>query len=160
MGTFAWMFKEKGSSIPDNKKDEFVKKIEKIFQSGGMMNIEWIQLYGKKIPMLRLIEMSDKGMYFFYNYFADEIWEDAGFDMKDCRVWSNKIGWSYFHKTVVAAYVLEELYMDGISATMVDCDPVTSGEYVGWINYLFQEMNFIKNYDSRCVTVVGKSDNG
>ena len=148
MGTFAWIFKEKESKIPKNKNDEFAERVEKIFQNGGMMNIEWIQLYGKKIPMLRKVEMQENGMDFCYNYFADEIWENAGFNKEECCVWSGKIGWCFFHKAVVAAYVLEEQYIEDVCVAMVDADPVTSWGYIGWINYLFGERYLVKNYDS------------
>lgn len=147
VGTFAGIFKETESGIPEHKKEEFAKKIEKIFRAGGMMDIEWIQLYGKEIPMLRKVRMQENGMDFYYNYFEDDFWESAGFNRDGCYVWSNKIGWEHFHQTVVAAYVLEELYTDGISIAMVNGDPVTSWGYVGWINYLFDEKNHVKNFD-------------
>lgn len=147
MGTFAGIFKETGSFIPENKRKEFAEKIEKIYQAGGMMELEWIQLYGKKIPMLCKVRMQEDGMDFYYNYFEDDIWENAGFNRKNCHVWSNKIGWRHFHQAVVAAYVLEELYTEGTSIAMVDNDPVTSWRYVGWINYLFDEKNHVKNFD-------------
>ncbi len=44
-----------------------------------------------------------------------------------------------FYTIVVAAYVLEELYVDGTEIAMVDADLVTSDVYTGWINYLFYE---------------------
>lgn len=147
MGTFAGILREKESIISENRREEFAEKIEKIFRAGGMMNIEWVQLYGKKIPMLRKVRMQEDGMNFCYNYFEDAFWENAGFDRKKCCVWSNKIGWRHFHQTIVAAYVLEELYTEGISIAMVDNYPVTSWGYVGWINYLFDEKNHVKNFD-------------
>lgn len=147
MGTFAEIFKEEGSMIPENKKNEFVEKIEKIFQSGGMMEIECIQLYGKKVYMLRKVRMKEDGMEFHYNYFEDDLWENAGFNKKKCHVWSNKIGWSHFYTAVVAAYVLEEQYTDGIAVALVNNVPVTSYGYVGWMNYLFNEHKHVKNFD-------------
>lgn len=41
-------------------------------------------------------------------------------------------------KNVVAAYVLESLYIDGLAVAMVNGDIATSQAYIGWINYLFQ----------------------
>ena len=146
MGTFAEIFKETESIIPENKKNEFLEKIEKIFQSGGMMEIECIQLYGKKIYMLRKVRMKEDGMEFHYNYFEDDFWENAGFNKKKCHVWSNKIGWSHFYTAVVAAYVLEEQYTDGIAVALVNNVPVTSYGYVGWMNYLFNEHKHVKNF--------------
>lgn len=147
MGTFARSFKTNESKVPEQKKEEFMNRIEKLYQAGGMMKIEEVQLYGKCIQLIRKVKMEQAGMNFCYNYFEDDSWENAGFNREKCYVWSNKIGWRHFHKTVTAAYVLEELYTEGISATLVNGKLVTSWGYVGWINYLFGETFHIKNFD-------------
>ena len=72
MGTFARLFNTSGGIIPKHKRNEFAEKIEKIFQVGGMMEIERVQLYGKKISMLRKARMHENGMDFYYNYFEDD----------------------------------------------------------------------------------------
>lgn len=147
MGTYAGIFKESGSIIPESIRKEFTERIEALYQAGGMMEVEWVQLHGKKVAMIRKAEMNKDGMDFYYNYFEDDCWENAGFNNENCCVWSNKIGWRHFHMVVVAAYVLEELYTEGVSAAMVDGVPVTSWGYVGWINYLFHEKFHVKNFD-------------
>lgn len=147
MGIFADLYAEKGAAVPSNKKEEFAKRIEKLYQVGGMMNVEFVQLCGKSVETIRKAKMSESGMDFTYNYFEDDRWENAGFNNKNGYVWSNKIGWRQFHMVVVAAYVLEEMYTDGTAVATVDGKPVTSWGYVGWINYLFKEHNHVKNYD-------------
>lgn len=147
MGTFAEVFADKGAIVPESKREEFSDRIEKLYQNGGMMEVKYIKLYEKEIPTIHKARMGKKGMNFYYNYFEDDCWENAGFDKEDGDVWSNKIGWSHFHRAVVAAYVLQELYVEGVSATMVDGVPVTSWGYVGWINYLFDEKFHVKNFD-------------
>lgn len=147
MGTFATIFIDKDGFIPESKKEEFSKRIEILYQLGGMMHLERIELYGKEILMFRKVRMNERGMNFSYNYFEDDYWENAGFSKKDCHVWSNKIGWNHFHEVVIAAYVLEELYTNGITITLVNGRLVTSWRYVGWINYLFDEKFHIKNFD-------------
>ena len=144
MGTFARQFEGRGAKIPECKVKEFTERVEKLFQAGGMMEVEYVQLRGKRIAMLRKAQMRQGKMNFYYNYFEDDCWENAGFG---AGVWSGKIGWSSFHRAVVAAYVLEELYLDNVSVALVDGEPVTSWGYVAWINYLFNEKFFIKNYD-------------
>lgn len=62
-------------------------------------------------------------------------------------MWSEKIGWREFHRVVVAAYVLESLYIDGPTVAMVNGDVVTSQTYIGWINYLFQTQYPQRNND-------------
>lgn len=147
MGTFAGFFEKEDVKIVDDKAEEFAEKIQKVFQSGGMMDVEIIQLRGKKVATIRKAQMDSTGMDFFYNYFEDTRWENAGFNRKSNHVWSNKIGWAHFHKAVIAAYVLQEQYTDGVGVALVDGEPVTSWGYVGWLNYLFDEYNHIKNYD-------------
>lgn len=147
MGTFAELFVE-GKGVPDNKIEEFTEKIKKVFQCGGMMDIMPVNLCGKKTVTIRKAQMDSTGMDFFYNYFEDTRWENAGFDCKHNSVWSNKIGGLHFHTAVVAAYVLEEQYTEGIASAMVDGEPVISWRYVGWLNYLFDETNHVKNFDT------------
>lgn len=147
MGTFATLFHKAGAGIPNEKKEEFRDRIEKLFQMGGMMEMEQVQLCGKKAVTIKKASMHDYGMNFYYNYFEDDCWENAGFSLKSGNVWSEKIGWREFHQVVVAAYVLECLYTDGPAVAMVNGDIVTSQAYIGWINYLFQTQYPQKNND-------------
>lgn len=138
MGTFARLFQKDGIWIPDEKKEEFQRRIEKLFQAGGMMELKVVQLCDKQTRVLKKASMHQAEMNFYYNYFEDDCWENAGFSAKK-GVWSNKIGWSDFHHVVVAAYVLESLYLDGPAVVRVNGEFVTSWAYTGWINYLFHE---------------------
>lgn len=147
MGTFAGLFQKAGAKIPDDKKEEFKSRIEKLFQAGGMMELERVQLCDRNVNVLKQASMHEYGMDFFYNYFEDAAWENAGFDIEGSSVWSEKIGWSEFHLVVVAAYVLESLYLNGPAIVMVNGKFVTAHRYVGWINYLFQEDYPKKNDD-------------
>lgn len=147
MGTFATLFHKAGAGIPDEKKEEFRSRIEKLFQMGGMMEMERVQLCEKKTVTIKKASMHDYGRDFYYNYFEDDCWENAGFSTKSGSVWSEKIGWREFHQVVVAAYVLESLYIDGSAVAMVNGDIVTSQAYIGWINYLFQTQYPQKNND-------------
>lgn len=147
MGTLVSLFQKAGAKIPDGKKEEFQCRVEKLFQAGGMMEVQQIQLCGKHVRTLKKVSMGDKGMDFYYNYFEDDCWESAGFSLKDCSIWSNKIGWREFHRVIVAAYILESLYLDGPASTMVNGEMVVSSAYTGWINYLFHENYLQKNND-------------
>lgn len=147
MGTFAELIKFKHAEVSQDKTDEFLKRIEKLFQAGGMMEVKGVQLYGKEVATIGKAEMSEGGMDFYYNYFEDDFWESAGVCKKDKEVWSGKIGWKQFYTVMVAAYTLEEIYTEGYTAVLVDGDMVTSWGYVGWINYLFHEEFHVKNFD-------------
>ena len=46
MGTFAALFHKAGAGIPDEKREEFRVRMEKLFQMGGMMEMEQVQLCG------------------------------------------------------------------------------------------------------------------
>ena len=148
MGCFATLYSNEDSKIPESKKQEFQERIQKLFQAGGMMEVEPVTLLGKKLAVLRKVTMKEDGMSFHYNYFEEDVWENAGFSIARNSVWSNKIGGLAFHRAIVSAYVLQELYTDGIAATISGGELVTDWGYVGWINYLFNEKFLIKNFDT------------
>ncbi|MDE7211027.1 MAG: hypothetical protein K2O03_06235, partial [Lachnospiraceae bacterium] len=139
--------KKKGAVIPEEKREEFRSRAEKLFQAGGMMELEQVQLCGREVRTLKKAAMHSYGMNFYYNYFEDDCWENAGFSLEDYEVWSGKIGWQEFHSVVVAAYVLECHYLSGAAIPMVNGELVTSNQYTAWINYLFQEHYQQKNRD-------------
>lgn len=149
MGIFAGAYSGRGyNTIPEQKKREYEKRVEKLFQAGGMMKIKPNKLCGKTIYTIHKVTMGTKGMYFNYNYFEEDFWEEAGFEKKYYNVYSNKIGGYYFYRVIVAAYVLEEQYSDAPTVAIVNGDTVTEWCYIGWINYLFKEYYHVKNFDS------------
>jgi len=147
MGTFATLYHKQGNRIPEEKKTEFLKRVELLFQAGGMMEFRSVRLIDKKAVTIQMATMDDCGMDFYYNYFEEAYWENAGVNKKHCYVRSEKIGWQHFCETVIAAYVLEELYTEGPTITVVNGDPVIEKQYTGWINYLFQEHYAVKSRD-------------
>lgn len=90
MGTFVSLLQKTGTEIREEQKEEFRERIEKLFQADGMMELENIQLYGKKVVTMKKAAMHDYGMDFYYNYFEDACWENAGFSSKSVSVWSEK----------------------------------------------------------------------
>lgn len=91
MGTFGGYSGSK--IIPEDKKEIFSQQMLKILNYGGMMNFEAIKLYGQEMGLLKPVDInSKKDIWFHYNYFEDDFWETAGFKIKDCRLWSEKIG--------------------------------------------------------------------
>ena len=67
MGTFAALFHKAGAGIPDEKREEFRVRMEKLFQMGGMMEMEQVQLCGIKAVTIKKASMHDYGMDFYYN---------------------------------------------------------------------------------------------
>ena len=147
MGSFASICKEDGVKIKPDKRAEFEQRIEKLFQIGGMMDTELVQLCGHKIVTLQKTQMKEDGMCFNYNYFEDDFWESAGYSKRSESVWSNKLGWNNFANVILAGYALEELYTDGHAYTTYNGTVIFGGAAVAWINYLFNEEYHIKNYD-------------
>lgn len=149
MGTFAGLNTFGNSFIPDDKKEEFMQKIQKVFYFGGMMQRDFNRFLGKEFVLLdKSCEMDEYGLDFTYNYFEDDFWENAGFSKERCSVYSGKIGWSRFHDVIISAYILEAQYRTGTS--YVDCngDVIWGGENIGWLNYLFKEKNIYNNFDA------------
>lgn len=139
MGTFAKLLKADGATIPDSKKKEFEERVEQLFQAGGMMEMKHIQLCGKTVHTIVKASMHEYGMDFYYSYFDDVSWENAGFDKKNCHIYSNKVGGVYFIDVIVAAYVLEGLYLNGPALATVDEEQVSPLIYADWIYYLFRD---------------------
>lgn len=147
MGTYADILKKDEVTVPEHKREEFKKRVEQLFQAGGMMEVKHIQLCGREVNTIKKASMHDDNMDFFYNYFEDDRWESAGFHKNSFCVYSNKIGWRHFHLAIVAAYVLEMIYLDGTSIPMVDGRFEKTRIFVEWINYLFHENFAVKNND-------------
>ena len=123
MGTFAALLSKPGSHIPEEKREEFLSHLEALFRAGGMMDSEHVLLYGKKFTLIKFASSTDEGMNFCYNYFEDDFWENAGFTRESCSVWSGKIGYQQFRNVIVAAYVLQEQYTEGVSITFINTFP-------------------------------------
>ncbi|MCD8398949.1 MAG: hypothetical protein LUD12_17560 [Lachnospiraceae bacterium] len=147
MGTFANSFYARGAHIPEEKEQEFRERVEKLYQAGGMMDVDRISMFGIEVFTLRKAQMHEYGMNFYYNYFEEDSWENAGFYLEENRVWSRKIGWLEFNIAVVSAYVLEHLYREGTGGVFVNGELVEEEAYIGWINYLFNEKFCEKNRD-------------
>ena len=69
MGTYASLFKERKSMIPEDKKEEFVSKVEKVFCDGGMMDMKLMRLFDKNIYTIQKASMQLDGMNVYYNYY-------------------------------------------------------------------------------------------
>lgn len=135
MGTFAGYngkFK-----IPEEKRQEFVEAVLKVLNFGGMMQCEIVNLYGKKIYLLKPVVLDEeKELHFHYNYFEDDSWESAGFDAKECNFWSNKIGSFEFADVIGTVYALEELYDSEVGCAEINGEPIYLPVYIAWINHL------------------------
>ena len=91
------------------------------------MELDDICFQGKKATLIRPVELHEDGFNACYNYFDDGFWENAGYSRKSARIWSGKVGGTFFIRTVAAAYCLQEHYMDGVCVTLIDREPLLGG---------------------------------
>lgn len=152
MSTFARLLKKKGAKIPQDKQWKFSDCVERLFQAGGMMEIRTVQLCGKQLYTVRPAVMYGDGMHFHYNYFEDNCWEDAGFDQDSCCIYSGEIGQNQLYSVIMAAYTLEGLFLESPAIPTVNGEPhengfVHSSVYLGWIHYLFPNLELPENRD-------------
>lgn len=136
MGTYAGY--TGGKDIPEEKRDDFTKKMLKLLNYAGMMNFEVVNLFGIELGLIKEVELDEKGMAsFHYNYFEDDVWEDAGYNSKTGKFFTNKVGIKEFCNAVLAAYTLYEYYDQTLGMPCLDAEMVGCTGYTAWINHLF-----------------------
>ena len=143
MGTFASYF---GSlHVPEEQRSEFATRMRELFTQGGMMTLEPIKIMGIAVEVMTppLFKSDNRRFFVDYNYFEDDWWEGTGFNAEDDpaenTIWSQKIGERQFNWVTTAAYVLSEFYSDSFMVTEMDGRVINAVEYIGWLNYLFNE---------------------
>ena len=135
MGTFAEYSGKR--IIPEQQRELFCRHMEKVLNYGGMMGFDVVQMYDKKLLLLKPVRItSQDAVTFHYNYFEDDAWEMAGFDPKDLSFWSNKIGYFEFREVILAAYTLIEMYDQEPGVVDMNGDIIDIERIVGWLNCL------------------------
>lgn len=133
MGTYCEYVGE--MKIPEDKKDLFVKQIEKLLNLGGVMQVESVNIYGFSQNLLIPLEISSgETVRFHFNYFEDDAWETAAFDPENCMLYTNKVGSQEFCDVMVAAYMLYEIYTRMPGLVTVNGEIESYIEIVGWLN--------------------------
>ncbi|MBQ9991076.1 MAG: hypothetical protein IJP31_09095 [Lachnospiraceae bacterium] len=90
MGNVVRLYQEPGGRFPKNKRKELARRIERVFQAGGMMDVEEIVLWGVEVEAIRKARIKKGEMKFWYNYFEQSpddmipYWEAEGdFDFSE-----------------------------------------------------------------------------
>ena len=127
-------------SIPQDKQKEFQERVLHVMNIGGMMRLGEVRIYDKSVYLLiKASELDDECHSYWasYNYFEDDMWEDAGYNPIKHYVFSNKLGWSTFNNVMATCHMLQELYSNGGCYMHGDLymDPL---EIVHWINKEFK----------------------
>ena len=139
MGTYLGYYGDR--TIPENKREEFTRRVLTILNQGGMMDLEEVSMFGKKIWLMKPLQIQPgrESITFCYNYFENDIWETAGYRPGSCRFYTNKVGWRQFDLVCSAVYVLHEFYADSFGMANRDDHVFDAREIIGWLNYLFGE---------------------
>ena len=135
MGTFGrYTGPEK---ISADKIEEFSQAVSKLLYYGGMMYLRHVNIYGKEIMLVEPVTITTgEDVDFYYNFFEDAGWENAGYIYGKQHFYSNKIGSAEFDDVVTAVHCLYELYDEEIGLTVINGEIVQSYGYTGWINHL------------------------
>lgn len=135
MGTFAGYTGK--MDIPEEKRECFGRQMMRLLNYGGMMQFEKISLFGYELLLLSPVELSSEGKVdFWYNYFEESSWENAGFYMKDSIFYSNKIGSCEFNDVILAAYTLYEMYDESPGFAECNGEVINPRFYGGWLNHI------------------------
>lgn len=138
MGTFLGYYGD--MTIPETRREEFSRRVLTILDQGGMMELEEVCMFGKKICLLKPLHIQqDKPAAWIYNYFENDFWEDAGYWPETCRFCTNKVGWRQFNRVCSAVYVLYEFYTGSFGIANQDDSVYDGRRIIGWLNHLFQE---------------------
>lgn len=149
MGSFVGFYGN--SNIAADKFEEYMERIKKILDIGGMMSIEMVELAGKRVPLLappRLQKFKPRyasddelsvDLEFWYNYFERDEWEGSCVSTKTGFYDGGKVGTSVFRCVSLAVNVLREFY--GERPGLADNNGAVSGAgyIIAWFNYLFNE---------------------
>lgn len=138
MGSFIYMINGADTAIIEEKRQEFEQRLECVFNESGMMKMEHLQVYGRKIDTLRPVKIENGYTTFYYNQIEEDVWENAGYEVKE-GVYSNKVGWRAFSASVAAAYILQTFYMNGPAYVLQDDYLIIPWRYMEWFKYLFNE---------------------
>ncbi len=143
MGTFIDTYGT--PSIPKDKLPEFRARTLAIAEQGGMMTLSHITMFGRHLTLLKPVEAGKYACIdFYYNYFEEECWENAGFSSETQCLYSNKIGRRIFNRVMRALYILQELYSEAPCFPHIDGQLFDATDELGWLNYLFKA-NFANN---------------
>ena len=147
MGTFAGYTGK--MDIPEEKRNCFGKQMMKILNYGGMMHLEEVSMFDRKLFLLSPLELSKQGVvYFWYNYFEERNWVRAGFNANDLTFYSNKIGTCEFCEVILAVYMLYEMCVETPGFAKCNGELLNPWFYGGWLNHILgTEFSAEKRYN-------------
>lgn len=140
MGTFVGY---NGSmEIPEKKREEFLSRVQKTIDLGGLMKLKKVSTHERELLLLRPLKISRDGIAegitkFNFSYFEDDVWETARFSGKDLYLCSEKVGEREFYDVMIALYSLYAIYDKNPGWVIDNGEKVPWEQSIGWINHLF-----------------------
>ena len=133
------------TDIPEDKWEEFEEHITKIFNIGGSMSVSIVQIFDKTIHLIEppkkvtIKDAYDEEYTLIragFNYFEEDTWESAGYNVNKHFVYSGKVGYKHHFYMMLAAHLLQEIYSGENCLTSAFNNTYKT---VAWLNYLFDE---------------------
>ena len=140
MGTFVNFYGD--MTVAPEKLPELTERMARLWEQGGMMQVEEINLFGKHISLLHQPEPDERAdgwIWTCYNYHENDFWETFSYGPASGRLCSSKLGQLNFCRSVLASYILLEFYVEGFALTALDGDMINGEPFIGWLNYIFDE---------------------
>lgn len=149
MGIFVRLIQEK--DMPKNKREIFIQQAETVLRKGGIMTIDHVYLFGKKLDTLSDIYSNKKYSGGYYSYFDEESQASINIDKEKGHIYSDKLLTDRFIKVALATLILEGLYTGGTSLPCLSCwlpeKIIIDEPYVAWLNYVLSERFHRLNID-------------
>lgn len=138
--------------IPIYKRLEFISRMEKILEEGGIRDIVDIQMCNKTIHVTKPLKIADLKSHIPYSsldtcVFMEYLWNEKNYTLNEASYCHEK----HYFKIIYAIYILYELYADDFVICLVDGKIYDNSDVIGWLNYLFGEQytNRISKFDEK-----------
>lgn len=135
--------------IAEEKRNAFIQDAKSIAYYGGLFSLKEVSLYGKSFKLLSFPSFTERYANFYFSYFENMKWENAGIDLKNMNAYSGVTGYNQFAKAVKALYILTELYSDTICfnrfGLFSNCHPI-----IQWVRYVLKRNNVRIKWRSSC----------
>ena len=123
--------------IPEERRGDFCRALDKIFYYGGMMHVEPYRSDGRALTLISPVRFRrGESVSFHFNYFEDDTLDDAGFAANTFRLFAGKVGDREFSFVMSAAFELYELYGEGLGVVSRGENAILVDDSVGWVSHL------------------------
>ncbi len=133
------IYRSKTSKIPLEKQDEFLSRLERLFQLCGFVEFSTIELFDQKIFLISPARLRSQGISSTFNIFEDAYHPEAGFTTKFGYEHSSEVGYKQFFCGTLMVYTLTALYYDDYAAVSFGGTILDVSDCVACINALFDE---------------------